>query len=800
MDYIKRFHSLPSLYFFLFFSFGIALCWFLGPEFSFLALVIIFCSVFLLLIIFYKKDKFFFGFSLVAIVITGTVRMWLALYLFNPIEMQLFQPHIDAFQGKIIEADYRDLKSNIYILDCNKVMIGNQQILTAGLVVLSQGKYEQEFSYGDVIRIYGKPELPALPTNPGEFNYRRYLQLNDEFFYFRLDKDTPVSKILSDKGNWAQNLIFNPVRRSIRKVIDSHLSKQSSSIVKALILGERGNLDKGVITDFQKTGVIHVLAISGLHVGFIALMLQFALSLLRVPKKISMAMIILFLVFFVALVNFKAPVVRASLMMSFYYLSKFMVRPQKPLNIISLSGIVILMVQPEQLLLPGFQYSFAAVFGLIYGSDKLDKLFPYVKPHGKAVQFINQKIRTPFIASLSAILATLPLTWYYFGSLQIGAIIANILVIPYIALVLFLCILFLCFAWMPFFPVSGVAFIIDSLINLLVAGVAEFSQLPFIQVITGHPNLLLVTLIVIVILLIFNISIPRARLGLMAIITFLILTSLIQKTNAGKLKLTFINVGQGDATLLQFPNDKIALVDAGNKGFGFDAGERYIDGVLKYNGINELNYLIASHPHSDHIGGFEYIIKNYDVDTLIFSKFHYNSRLVKRILSLAKQKNIAIKMLDAGDLINVCQQTRIYVLHPTYTFEKSSSTSGEAVNNSSIVLKLIYGKNSILLNGDAEKDAELAMCRYKSFLDCDLLKVGHHGSNTSSSIPFLNLAKPESAVISVGRHNKFNHPSPVTILKYNQRKIHLYRTDISGAVEFESDGNELRRINWRDEL
>lgn len=711
--------------------------------------------------------------------------------------MALFRRDIDAFQGTIVDADYRNQKSDVYILHCHKIIVKNKQFTVDGFVALSQGSYKKKFIYGDVIRISGSPSLPVLPANPGEFNYRKYLQLNNKFFYFRLKKNSVVLKIFSKQGNWTQSHIFNPIRQKIRNLTRHYLSDRSATIVKALILGERGDLDKSIISDFQKVGVIHVLAISGLHVGFIALILLFMLSILQIPRKISMALVILFLVFFMALVDFKAPVVRASLMLGFYYLAKFIIRPQKPLNIIALSGIVILMIQPKQLLLPGFQYSFTAVFGLIYGSRRLNNWIPRIKSHRKFQRFFNKNIRMPFIGSLSAILATVPITWYYFGSFQTGAIVANIFIIPFIAVILFVSIIFICFSWIPYFPVKGLALLINFLIDTLIHSVNGFASLPYVQIVTGHPHVFNLILIIISIFLVFNVNHSKARSGLIGLAIIATLVYFGNSFISKYLKVTFINVGQGDAILIHFPNDKTTLIDAGNKGFGFDAGKQYVDPVLKYYGINHIDYLIGSHPHSDHIGGFEYILKNYEVDTLIFNRFHVNSDLYTNIVNLARRKKIFLEHLEAGDMINADQHTRLYVLHPTNRFEHGNEHSGDDINNSSLVIKLVYGKNSFLLDGDAENAAEHALLRYGTFLDCDLLKVGHHGSGTSSGNEFLNIANPEYAVISVGRKNKFKHPSPLTLVKFEKRHIPVYRTDICGAVIFESDGKSIKRINWR---
>ena len=797
MKLIKAYHILPAMYFFLLFSAGIVSGWFTGNLVSPLYFLIAFMAIFIFALLYYKNDtRIFYSFFLF-VFLSGMLRVWFSLYPFSPLEHSLFKNNIEAFQGTIEDVVIRDGKADIYLLSCDKIVIKGKAMDADGFVVINQGKYSKRFKYGDVLRISGTPQRPFLPTNPGEFNYRRYMELNDRFFQFRLEKESEVMYIFSGKGNWAQTKIFNKTRKTIREIIDKYLKSHSASIVKALILGERGNLDKEIVSDFQKTGVIHVLAISGLHVAFIAMFLQFILSILRVPQKINMALIIFFLVFFLALVNFKAPVVRASLMMSIYFIAKFTSRPQNSLNILALSGIAILIFKPEELLLPGFQYSFAAVFGLIYGNSKLNSLIPVFKPDTILKKKFNIYLRKPFLASFCAILATLPLTWYYFGTFQIGALIANIFVIPIIGAVVFLSIILLIISFVKILPVAGIAFLLSFILDFLITFVSAFSDFPFVQITTGHPQLFSLILVTSGIFIFFNLNHFRARLALIAIFTVFAMLFFGNQFLGKKLKITFIHVGQGDAALIEFPNGKNALVDAGNKGFGFDAGKRYVDPVLKYYGISRINYLIGSHPHSDHIGGFEYILENYKVDTLVLNEFRVESKIYNRILRKSRQKDIFVKYADEGDIIIPDKQIRIYVLHPDTTFETSSPHSGQNINNSSLVFKLVHGKNSFLFTGDAEIASEKALLSYGAFLDCDVLKVGHHGSRTSSTKEFLALAKPEMAIISVGRKNKFKHPSSVTLKRYENLGIQVYRTDQVGAVVIESDGKTLKKIDWR---
>ncbi|MEJ2052509.1 MAG: MBL fold metallo-hydrolase [Calditrichaceae bacterium] len=239
------------------------------------------------------------------------------------------------------------------------------------------------------------------------------------------------------------------------------------------------------------------------------------------------------------------------------------------------------------------------------------------------------------------------------------------------------------------------------------------------------------------------------------------------------------------------------VVDAGENRPGFNAGNRYMLPLLKYYGINRIKYLVGSHAHSDHIGGFTSILSKIIVDTLVLPHYPYESRLYQSILSTAKRKKIPVVYKARGDKLYPDETCRVYVLHPLGRFLTKHDQSGHEVNNSSLVLKITYRETAFLLTGDMEMDAEKYLLNYRSFLGSDLLKVGHHGSKTSTGEAFLTLIHPDYSVISVGRFNKFFHPSRNTVDRLTAGGAHPLRTDHFGGLVFESDGREVKLVNWR---
>jgi len=785
----------PAVWAFCFFVAGILLAWWL-PVLPMLYLIG--ATAVLLLVALLLKSRNAAIILLFVVLLFGALRGYVAFYRFDEQEAALlkYAGQADAFYGRIIESRDKNGEPHSYILHCDSLVMGDTVVVVSGEIRLFQGRLNRALQPGDLIWILDAPETATLPANPGEFNYRRYLHLQDRFFVYRFPKD-PSYQIAGYEKLPLHERFLASLRNTIRTQIEKYLLPASSAIVKALILGEKQDIEDDVLASFQRSGVVHVLAISGLHVGFLLLMIYLPLRWLGIRPVYRFFIIGAVLFLFAALVGFKAPVVRASTMALVYLASGLLQRRVHPLQAIALAGLLILAFRPEELLLPGFQYSFLAVWGLIYGTPRLASLIPRLPLRGKSGAALERYFRQPAIASFCAVLATTPLTWYYFNTVQLGAILANIVVIPVIGLVVMFSFALAAGAFIPFIPAVGLGLFVDGLLAAIIYVVAGFSHLPFIQLHLAHPSLWQIALFLILVVAFFNWRLPKMRLTFLVAVLLFVLSQALRPAQQN-LRLTFISVGQGDAVLLEFPNGRTALVDGGDRKFHFDAAERHVLPYLYYAGIDKLDYLIGSHPHSDHIGGFETIIDYMQVDTLILSGQEVESGFYARILQKAQAKNVAIVERKRGDMIHFDPSTRAYVLHPSERFLRSGAlTGGGQINDGSIVIKLLHGNNSILLTGDAEEAAEHSMHIFGDFLDCDLLKVGHHGSRTSSTPSFIDILTPQYAVVSVGERNKFNHPSPLTIRRLARNGTTVFRTDRHGAVIFESDGKRLYPVYWR---
>ncbi|NOX89543.1 MAG: DNA internalization-related competence protein ComEC/Rec2 [Calditrichaeota bacterium] len=786
----------PALSVFLAFALGIAVSWHFLFSLNSARLLFAVLLLSLGLIISYFWLKRFFWFLYFFFVLASGIFLGYEHFAFYKSDHLLTQPlrRAKAFVGWVQSAEYRANGKHRYVIECEQIQIDSLLKPASGKIILFQREKAARLKYGQRLLVNSVLEMPPLPSNPGEFNYRRYLNFRGIFFQTRV-KRSDFRILPGTKGNPFQRRVVNPLRNKIRQVIDRNLPQPTNDVVKALILGERQDLDRRIVRQFQTTGVVHVLAISGLHVGFILLIFLTFLGFFPLSHKWRYILSFVLLGMFVALVNFKAPVVRASLMAVLYFGINLTQRRASALNILGVAGLIILIFDPDQLFQAGFQFSFAAVGGILYGYPELKKIVRWKPGSGVIAQKANRWIVQPGLVSLAAVLGTLPLTWWYYGSLQLGAVFINLLIIPLIGLLVMLAFFFVILALTGVPLVSGLAVIIHLLLRLILQVIRFFSRFDWVQLQVPHPAPFVIFLTVLFILLLFRLRKPAVRFYALGILLLILI--FVQPQPLNRLRVTFIDVGQGDACVVQLPGQKVLLIDGGEKNPWRDAGERNVVPLLKYYGIKRINYVIATHAHTDHFGGLSAVLKNFTIDTLVLSPYPDSTKSFLKFVALAKQERIPVIYAYRGRRLNSGEKTRCYVLHPFGNFTKSRNHGGREVNNSSVVLKIVYGNTSFLFTGDAQKDAELAMLSYDRFLKSNVLKLGHHGSSTSSGDAFLAAVKPEFGIISVGKNNKFSHPSPKVLRSLRQKKIPSLRTDRLGAVVFESDGQGVNLINWR---
>lgn len=481
------------------------------------------------------------------------------------------------------------------------------------------------------------------------------------------------------------------------------------------------------------------------------------------------------------------PVVRATIMATVLILGEWLERDADIYNSLGVAAVIILLWQPLQLFQLGFQLSFAAMLGIAYLYEPLVALLKkWFRLEWRPVQLIIMLLGV----SLAAQFATLPFSVQAFGRLPLAAILGNLVVVP-VSFVIILASTLSC----VFSLIEPAARFFGYVADLTTGGMIEFTRrlaqmpLAYVDSIYVSPLFLVFYVFVIIILVEWRRAPVVRRFALIASLVVLNIGVWQKAWAAGShLRVTFFDVGQGDAALVEFPAGRM-LVDAGPLLENYDAGERVLVPFLRTHGIRQLEAIVITHPHADHLGGLLSLLHEVEVKKIYVCGVAANSPLEQRCEKIADSLRVAIRTLRAGERLLEYAPAQIWALHPL-----RQETNFENINDASIVIKVVFGQQAFLFSGDAEFESESHMLQFAPILDSEVLKVGHHGSRTSSLTPFLHAVSPHWAVVSVGRWNNFGHPNPEILARYDSLGIQLARTDQNGAVVFETDGKTLQRI------
>ncbi len=653
--------------------------------------------------------------------------------------------------------------------------------------------------YGSFISFNGILQSPSDERNPGEFSYRQYLEVNNIYATASINGYSMVSVSNDREGNFLFEYIIFPTKNFIVKTIRSVMKGNEANFLIGLLLGDRTDLSEEIKTAFMNTGTIHVLAVSGSHVVLVAEIIFVIVGLLRFSKKPRILIAISALLYYMLLTGATPSVVRATLMIIVFYVGKLFEERTDVYNVLGISAIIILLIEPKQLFDVGFQLSFSAVFSIVYFYPKLNALIPKI-PEPLEEFKILKWVWQLFAVSLAAQIGTLPFTAFYFGKVSIVSLFANLIVVPIVGLIVTIGLSGALLGVFSIWVASCFSEVNDLLAIFTLNFVRWAEQVPFAIVNTATFGLQETILYSALIGFIFNIGNrtiqKRIILGSLFVANILLFNSILQP-HQQNLRITFLDVGQGDGTVIQFPTGEVLIVDAGPKTNEYDAGEKIVAPFLRRNGISHIDAVITSHPHADHLGGVPYLLKTFsvqqtiDADQLAQSNLFYEYSILNH-----KQKHLVKK---AGSTFSI-GNARLYFMHPSTQFIDTDSTNGYSdLNQSSLVFKLQYGNASFLFTGDAEIEAEEHLTKsYHDFLESDVLKAGHHGSSTSSSEYFVSVVKPQEVIISVAKFNKFRHPSKRVIERFKTFGASVYRTDVEGAVIFESDGKKVNKLKWRN--
>lgn len=663
-----------------------------------------------------------------------------------------------------------------------------------GVRVIPYG--DPRLSLGDRVKVRGIFRSTKGPRNPGEFDFKSFYRRRNIWASIYEDKKYPIVVIKKDDAFTLAGLVEG-IRGSVRTLFQKNIGGDAGKLVSALTVGLREEIPAEIKEDFADTGVIHVLAVSGLHVGFVLVIFLSLTKLLRLPYRWDKLAIILALIAFAGLSGGRPSVWRATIMASFYVIAPLFQREVNFWNIIAASSLVLLISDPENIFDAGFLLSFSAVISIVFFYKQIDRILPSGLRVSRMKNPVSKGVMALFIVSLCAQIGTLPFTWAFFNRIPIVSLAANVMIVPIIGILVStgFCILILG-SWIPYVGeiVGNTSWLLSEAVFRLTSSLA---RLPFAYLELGRPSLLNVAQYVAIlgaVFLLFRRDLRKK--GVLVAVLGLNLFVWPWALQRDFLDVIFLDVGQGDAAIIRVPTKsgpRTILVDVGMKNPFTDKGESVVVPVLKHLGTKRVDLLIMTHPHQDHIGGVQAVMANFPVHKVWDTYTQYSSQLYGDLLDLISEQSVTYERMASGDWIKDFRPAHVFVLHP----DSLSAVAESNVNNVSIVTKVLYGQVSFLLMGDVERDEDRNMMEFGELNRSAVLKVAHHGSAISTSSSLLDLVRPQYAIISVGERNQFHHPSEEVILRLEKSGAAVLRTDRDAACWFKSDGRRVWLHHWR---
>ncbi|MFC1571763.1 DNA internalization-related competence protein ComEC/Rec2 [Candidatus Margulisiibacteriota bacterium] len=636
-----------------------------------------------------------------------------------------------------------------------------------------------KLNYGDKVEVSGKLEEIESLSNPGIMSFADYLKNKGISCQLRSTRAPP--KILATNGGNKFKKVSIRIRNRLMLIPKQTLPEPYSTLLASIIFGTRASRTPKEIKEvYKRAGVAHLLVASGMHLGILVGVCLFVVRSSKMPLWLGVLITSLVNFLYAMMTGFGPSILRAAIMAEIVLIGLLVEREKEIYTALALAALIILLFNPKYLFDIGFQLSFAATWAMVYISPVInEKIKPYMP----------RMVSTTLSVAVSPVLATIPITIFHFSQTSVVGILTNIILLPWVGLVVVLG--FVATVLGSFLLPLGELLNGANLIMLwgLHQIVSFLGNLPFALMYLAPPKFPLVLGYYISLVGAIEIlrrgKFPRINKFRIAILSLAIISILFWNTALSDastgLTITVLDVGQGDSILVDCPSGKKILVDGGD----IKMGDKIIVPFLRKRGINKLDMVILTHPHGDHVGGLPEVLEKIKVDSVLDPAFDYNSNCYRRFLDLVKKNKIKYHIARAGQVLDFGQGVKAKVLHPSGQFSEETNC-----NNVSVVLRLEYGRFAMMLTGDNEEEGEEKILELfpEAALASSILKVGHHGSRTSTSDHFLSAVNPQSVAISCGRKNKFRHPHKSTMQKFKSTGIKVYRTDEQGAIVIKSDG------------
>lgn len=742
----------------------------------------------------------------------------------NHIRQLISQRQEVSVTGTLLQSPELSPEKTTLLIDSDQIIDPPNIYPAFGLVRIAvNGRVDSTIQPGD--HVICRAWLSPVSTYgvPGAFDYKKFMAQKSIWVTGwskspLLIKETvsPTTKTIKEK------VTFFPekIRYKINIFLNQTLTPRQAGVYKAILTGDRSSLSPEINESFKSSGATHLLAISGIHIGLLALISTFLLNtllkrseklILHFPVlKLSAALSLIPLTMYATVAGFGPPVVR-SLIMATVFIAAFICNRQWSIaNNISIAGLIILAFNPTLLTTASFQLSFTAVLAISLFAPLLKRITE-ASSSPTQKNTLSHKLTRWIIASLListiASAGTAPIILTHFNRISLLSPFTTLLIEP------LLCIWSLTLGLfgallLPLPQLSAFVFQAGAVgIDLAITITSTLSAIPFASIWSPAPHPIQTVSWYVLLVSLASWQYSRfqllTKIGFVLGLTGLTIPFLISpKTDSKYMEVTVLDVGQGSAIILQLPDKRTFLVDGGQKTYSrksekqsFDVGEQIIAPYLWHNKITKLSGVIISHQDADHYSGLGFILDKFKPDNLWIN--HRNNKtpdldkdMYSRIVDKAKKLGIAVSTPVQGENLLSGSTAKLIVI--SQISPKTAVSKSKSTNDESLVLRLQYNNRSFLFPSDIEKQGELSVINQsKDLIDTDVLIAPHHGSKTSSSPNFLDAVSPEIIVVSAGKNSSGIFPSEENISAYKKIGSKVYLTAESGSVFFKTDGDTL---------
>jgi len=629
------------------------------------------------------------------------------------------------FRGTLNKLVIKDNKATFTIKFDNENLVCNYYLKEDETI-----KYEH-YPLGSKVFIKGTLNVPKNNTVPNTFNYKKYLYYHDTYYTCTIDE----IDILKTKMN-----IFYKIKNAVIKRIMTYDIKD---YMYTLIIGDKSLMDEEVYETFKYNGVTHLFAISGMHIGLFTGIILLILKKCHLKENFRYIVTVLFIWTYAFLAGFSPSVLRACLLFTLLSINKIFKLEIDTIKVLLLTGFILILTNYKIIMDIGFIYSFTITFGLMHSKKYLER---------------HKIIGTSLIATLYSI----PITISNFYKLNLFSLINNLVFVPLVTVLVYPLVL-LSFVFRFLEPLAKISIWILEFINTTAAKIEIFN------VVIPKPSIIFI--IIFYLLLIFKFNKRPTRVGIaLFVLVFITKATTLLDINY---HVEFLDVGQGDSILIRSKQNKeVILIDTGGVvSYTGTTNYHVASNTITYLnslGIDEIDYLVITHGDYDHMGESEYLIDNINIKNVVFNKDGYNDLEIELIKTLNKKKikySKNINEIPFGEGKIYFLDTKIY----------------DNENDNSNVLYLKLENFNFLFMGDAGEAKEKDILEKYSLKDINFLKVGHHGSDTSTSKNFIKKINPDISIISVGKNNRYGHPKDSVLNTLSNSKV--YRTDLEGTIE-----------------